>query len=80
MAGIHYFVSGGGGKLRRGDVAGGAISAKASDEGYHFMLSEVVGDVMHFQVINEAGKTVDNGAINRPDVATAPGGGSEPVR
>ncbi|MGE3491074.1 MAG: metallophosphoesterase [Vicinamibacterales bacterium] len=72
--GIHYFVSGGGGKLRRGDVAGGEISAKAFDEGYHFMLIEVVGDVMHFQVINEVGKTVDNGAINRPDVATAPEG------
>ncbi len=72
--GIHYFVSGGGGKLRRGDVAGGTISAKAFDEGYHFMLIEVVGDVMHFQVINEAGKTVDNGAFNRPDVATAPEG------
>lgn len=69
--GIHYFVSGGGGKLRRGDVTGGAISARAFDEGYHFMLIEVVGDVMHYQVINEAGKTVDNGNLRRPDAASS---------
>jgi hypothetical protein len=68
--GVHHFVSGGGGKLRRGDIGGGAIHAKGFDEGYHFMLIEVVGDVMHFQVITEEGATVDSGAITHPAVPT----------
>ena len=68
--GVHYFVSGGGGKLRRGDIGGGAIHAKGFDEGFHFMLIEVIGDAMHFQVINEVGKTVDSGAIKHPPIAT----------
>jgi len=67
--GIQYFVTGGGGKLRRGDVAGGDISAKAFDQGYHFMLIEITGDTMHFQVISEQGKTVDSGVVNRPTTA-----------
>lgn len=71
--GVHYFVSGGGGKLRRGDVTGGAISAKAFDQGYHFMLLEIIGDVMHYQVISEQGKTVDKGEIKRPDAANGAG-------
>ena len=68
--GVHYFVSGGGGKLRRGDIAGGDISAKGFDQGFHFMLIEIVGDAMHFQVITEVGKTVDSGVI-RHAVTTA---------
>ena len=70
--GVHYFVSGGGGKLRRGNIGGGEIHAKGFDEGYHFMLVEVTGDAMHFQVIDESGKTVDNGVI-RPPATANPG-------
>ena len=40
--GIHYFISGGAGKLRRGDV-GGEYTEKAFDEGYHFMIFEIDG-------------------------------------
>jgi hypothetical protein len=64
--GVHYFVTGGGGKLRRGDIGGGPIHEKGFDEGFHFMLIEIAGDTMHFQVINEVGKTVDSDVIRRP--------------
>ena len=64
--GVHYFVTGGGGKLRQGDIGGGPIHAKGFDEGFHFMLIEIAGDAMHFQVINQVGKTVDSDVIRRP--------------
>ena len=64
--GIHYFISGGGGKLREGDIQGGPIHAKGFDQGYHFMLIELTDDVMHFQVVSGQGQTVDSGAIRRP--------------
>ena len=69
--GVHYFVTGGGGKLRRGDIGGGELHAKGFDQGFHFMLIEVVGDTMHFQVITEVGKTVDSGVIRDAAAATA---------
>ena len=65
--GIHYFSSGGAGKVRRGDV-GGQFTEKAFDQGYHFMIFEVEGDQMHFQVISDQGKTVDSGIITRRKV------------
>ena len=46
--GIYYFVSGGAGKLREGDVGKSDLTAKAFDTGYHFMLVEVGKDVMTF--------------------------------
>ena len=65
--GIHYFISGGAGKLRRGDV-GGEFTEKAFDQGYHFMLFEIDGDQMHFQTITDQQKTVDSGIIARRKV------------
>jgi predicted phosphodiesterase len=77
--GIHYFISGGAGKLRRGD-AGGPYSAKGFDQGYHFMILEIDGDQMHFQTVTDQGKTVDSGIVTRrtddkkaaPSVPAAP--------
>jgi hypothetical protein len=65
--GIHYFTSGGAGKLRRGDV-GGEFTAKAFDQGYHFIIFEIDGNQMHFQVVSDQGKTVDSGIITRRQV------------
>jgi 3',5'-cyclic AMP phosphodiesterase CpdA len=67
--GIHYFISGGAGKLRRGDV-GGEFTEKAFDTGFHFMILEIVGDQMHFQTITDVGKTVDSGIVTRRRVDT----------
>src|SRR5687768_5158903 len=65
--GIHYFISGGAAKLRAGDV-GGEYTAKAFDQGYHFMIFEIDGDQMHFQTITDQQKTVDSGVVTRRQV------------
>ena len=62
--GIYYFVSGAGGQLRPGDVKqGSALTDKAFDQDMHFMLFEVVGDQLYFQVISRTGQTVDAGVL-----------------
>ncbi len=64
--GIYYFVSGAGGKLRTGDVdSRSTLTAKAYDRDLHFMLFEVAGDQMYFQVISRTGETVDSGVMAR---------------
>jgi 3',5'-cyclic AMP phosphodiesterase CpdA len=65
--GIHYFISGGAGKLRKGDV-GGQFTEKAFDTGFHFMILEIDGDQMHFQTISDQNKTVDSGIVARRKV------------
>ena len=68
--GVYYFISGAGGKLREGDVkAGSPMTAAAFDKDMSFMLVEVAGDEMHFQVISRTGETVDSGVI--PNVKRA---------
>jgi Calcineurin-like phosphoesterase len=63
--GVYYFVSGGGGKLREGDVKNTGLTAKKFDTDMHFMLAEVVGDQFYFQTISRTGETVDSGVIAR---------------
>jgi predicted phosphodiesterase len=63
--GIYYFVSGGAGKLRKGDVRKTNLTAKAFDTGYHFVLMELAKDALHFQAISEQGQTVDSGSLPR---------------
>jgi predicted phosphodiesterase len=67
--GVHYFTSGGAAKLRRGDIDREAdFHAAGFDQGYHFMLVEIVDDELYFQVITDDGRTVDAGMIQRrPD-------------
>jgi 3',5'-cyclic AMP phosphodiesterase CpdA len=62
--GIYYFVSGAGGKLRSGDVKNNSpITDKAFDSDMSFMLAEVVGNQLYFQVISRTGETVDAGVL-----------------
>lgn len=62
--GIYYFISGAGGKLRRGDVKDNSpLTEKAYDKDMSFMLLEVASDQMHFQVITRTGETVDSGVL-----------------
>jgi 3',5'-cyclic AMP phosphodiesterase CpdA len=63
--GIYYFISGGAGKVRKGDVGKTNLTVKAFDAGYHFMLVEFSKDTMYFQVISDQGQTVDSGALPR---------------
>ncbi len=62
--GVFYFISGSGGKLRKGDVKKGSpLTAKAFDNDMSFMLVEIDGDQMHFQVVSRTGQTVDSGVL-----------------
>jgi hypothetical protein len=63
--GIHYFVSGAAGQLRRGNMRPAEETAAYFDQDQSFMLVEVSGDEMHFASISRGGKTVDSGLIRR---------------
>ncbi len=66
--GITYFVSGGAGKIRKGDLKeSSTITAAGFDSDLSFMMIEFVGDEMHFQAISKANKTVDSGVLKRRD-------------
>jgi Calcineurin-like phosphoesterase len=63
--GIYYFISGSGGKLRKGDVKQGSpLTQKAYDRDMSFMLIEINDKQMHFQVISRTGEIVDSGVIS----------------
>jgi hypothetical protein len=65
--GIYYFITGAGGRLRKGDVKKNSpLTAKAYDQDLSFMLVEVRDDLLHFQVVSRLGQTVDSGALIRP--------------
>ena len=64
--GVYYFISGSGGKLRKGDVKKESpLTDKAFDSDLSFMLLEVAGNQMYFQVVSRTGETVDSGVIAR---------------
>ena len=63
--GIHYFVAGSGGKLRKGDLQPTDTTAAGFDRDQAFMLVEVLGNELFFQTISRVGETVDSGVIQR---------------
>ena len=63
--GIAYFITGSSAKLREGNIAVSDLGAKGFDEGYTFMLVEIVGDDLFFQTLSETGKTIDSGSVHR---------------
>jgi hypothetical protein len=63
---ISYFVVGSGGKLRAGNIdRGSGVMAKGFDTDLAFMVAEIDGDQMYFNVISRTGQTVDSGVITR---------------
>lgn len=64
--GILHFISGGGGKLRPGDIRKDPQTAKGFDTDLHFMIMEIDGDDLWFQAVSRTGKTVDDGTFRRP--------------
>lgn len=64
--GIHYFVAGSSGKLRKGDLKRADTTAAGFDQDLAFMLVEVEADDLFFEVVSRAGATVDSGVIRRP--------------
>jgi hypothetical protein len=69
--GIAHFISGGGGQLRKGDLRRSPQTAAGFDADRHFVLVEVAGNELHFQVVSRTGTTVDAGVIARAPVPTA---------
>ena len=63
--GIHYFVSGAAGQLRKGDVRPSAMTAAYFDQDRSFMLVEIAARNLFFEAISRTGKTVDSGVIER---------------
>ena len=63
--GIAYFISGGAGSLRRGDIRRTPLTARGFDTDYHFLMMEISGDELWFQAIGRDGGTIDAGVITR---------------
>jgi 3',5'-cyclic AMP phosphodiesterase CpdA len=63
--GIAYFIAGSSAKLRTGNIAVSDLEGKGFDQGYTFMLVEIVGDDLYFQTLTETGKTIDSGSVHR---------------
>jgi hypothetical protein len=65
--GITYFVTGGAGSLRRGDVGAewAGRRAVAFDRDYSFLLVEIEGDDLFFQAVSRAGETIDFGTLRK---------------
>jgi len=62
--GIQYFVTGAGGKTRRGDIDLKSDFREVTyDEDNHFMLIDVEDKQINFKAINEGGSIVDSGSI-----------------
>jgi len=62
--GVQYFVSGAGGKVRRGNVdRSSGIRAASFDEDNHFMVIEIGDSQTIFQAISATGAVVDSGSI-----------------
>lgn len=64
---VQYFITGAGGKTRRGGVKlDSPIRAASFDEDNHFMVIEIEHQRINFQAISELGRVVDKGAIGNP--------------
>ena len=62
--GIYYFVTGAGGEVRKNNVKKNSpLTEKAFDTDLSFMLIEIAGDEVYFQVISRTRQTVDSGVI-----------------
>lgn len=63
--GIAYFISGGAGSLRRGDIRPSPLNARGFDTDFHFLMMEISGDELWFQAISRTGATIDAGFVTR---------------
>jgi len=69
--GIVHWVSGAGGRLRKGNLRATDMTAKGFDRDYHFMIVEITGDDLFFQAISRTGETIDSGVVRRPGAPAA---------
>ena len=69
--GIHYFVTGSSGKLRKGDLRRGASTAAGFDQDQVFLLVEIEVASLYFEAVARTGATVDSGTIGRAALLTS---------
>ena len=64
--GIVYFVTGSGGKLRKGDInPRSGLTAVGFDTDLAFLAAEINGDQLYFNAISRTGAIIDSGVIER---------------
>ena len=66
QGGITHFVVGSSGQLRKGNInrrTGFTAFANASEQA--FLVAEISGDELHFNVVSRSGKVIDSGVIQR---------------
>jgi hypothetical protein len=64
--GIVYFVTGSGGKLRKGDInPRSGLTAVGYDTDQAFLAAEIDGDQLFFNAISRTGAVIDSGVIER---------------
>jgi 3',5'-cyclic AMP phosphodiesterase CpdA len=63
--GIHYFIVGSAGKLRKSNIRAQEQTARGFDQDLAFLIVEIDGDTMSFQAISRRGETVDFGTIEK---------------
>jgi hypothetical protein len=63
--GIHYFIVGSAAKLRKSNIRVQEQTARGYDQDLAFMLVEIDGDTLSFQVLTPRGETVDFGTIEK---------------
>jgi Calcineurin-like phosphoesterase len=63
--GIHHFLTGSSGQLRRGDLQSSPITAAGFDRDQTFVLVEIVASEMFFRTVSRAGAAIDSGVIHR---------------
>jgi hypothetical protein len=68
--GIQYFVTGAGGKARKGDInMRSPFRAMSFDEDNHYMQMEIDDKQISFQAITRSGSVIDQGAIHQNALA-----------
>ncbi len=76
--GIVYWVSGAGGRLRKGDLGATELTATGFDADCSFIMVEITGDDLYYQVVSRTGETVDSGVVHRPGAPASPSPPSAP--
>jgi predicted MPP superfamily phosphohydrolase len=61
--GIYYFVEGASGQLRTGDLHRSELTAAGYDQDRTFIIAEIDGETLWFQVISRTGQSVDSGSV-----------------
>lgn len=69
--GVHYFVTGSSGKLRKGDLQRADTTAAGYDQDQVFLLAEILVDSLTFEAVSRTGTVVDSGAIRRQPTLTS---------